>query len=101
AVAGFHSIKHSMFDLAFNYRQRGMAAYSELQQREFSVEGQGYRAAKHQSFVGTGYFDQIAQTIAGGEVSTAALKGSTEKEQFECTLPAKEPSRALAQWTGD
>src|SRR5215813_9716901 len=89
-LAGFHSINHSMFDLAFNYRQRGMAAYSELQQREFSVEGQGYRAAKHQSFVGTGYFDQIAQTIAGGEVSTAALKGSTEKEQFECTLTERE-----------
>jgi len=81
-LAGFHSLNLGMFELARGYAQRGMAAYSELQQTEFEVEGAGYRAVKHQSFVGTGYFDLVAQTVAGGEVSTAALKGSTEEDQF-------------------
>ncbi len=83
-LAGFHSLNASMFDLADGYRQRGMAAYSEFQQREFELEEQhGFRAIKHQSFVGAGYFDEIQIVISHGESSTVALKGSTEEEQFE------------------
>jgi isocitrate lyase len=82
-LAGFHSINLGMFELARGYKETGMAAYSILQESEFAHEKDGYRAVKHQTFVGTGYFDALAQTIAGGEVSTAALKGSTEEEQFE------------------
>ena len=82
-LAGFHALNLSMFELALNYRDSGMAAYSELQQREFAAEAeQGYRATKHQSFVGTGYFDEVAQVVAGGNASTTALSGSTEEEQF-------------------
>ena len=72
-----------MYELALLYKENGMTAYSNLQQAEFAYEAQGYRAVKHQSFVGTGYFDAVAKTIGGGEISTAALKGSTEEEQFE------------------
>jgi isocitrate lyase len=82
-LAGFHSINLGMYELARGYKESGMAAYSLLQESEFAYERDGYRAVKHQAFVGTGYFDALAQTIAGGEVSTAALKGSTEEEQFE------------------
>ncbi len=82
-LAGFHSLNLGMFELARGYRDSGMAAYSVLQDREFEREREGYRAVKHQAFVGTGYFDAIAETVAGGQVSTAALKGSTEEEQFE------------------
>jgi len=81
-LAGFHSINLGMYELARSYKESGMAAYSLLQESEFAYEKEGYRAVKHQAFVGTGYFDALAQTIAGGEVSTAALKGSTEEEQF-------------------
>jgi isocitrate lyase len=81
-LAGFHALSYSMFDLAHGYRMRGMAAYSELQEAEFAAEAHGYTAAKHQHEVGTGYFDEVAKVIAGGEVSTAALVGSTETEQF-------------------
>jgi isocitrate lyase len=81
-LAGFHSINLGMYELARSYKESGMAAYSLLQESEFASEKEGYRAVKHQAFVGTGYFDALAQTIAGGEVSTAALKGSTEEEQF-------------------
>ncbi len=82
-LAGFHALNYGMFELARGYKESGMAAYSILQEQEFAAEKYGYRATKHQAFVGTGYFDTLAQTIAGGEVSTAALKGSTEEEQFE------------------
>jgi isocitrate lyase len=82
-LAGFHSVNLGMYELAHGYREEGMAAYSRLQEREFELEKEGYRAVKHQTFVGTGYFDKVAQTIAGRAVSTAALKGSTEEEQFE------------------
>ena len=82
-LAGFHSLNFAMFELAKNYRQKQMTAYAELQEREFASESDGYRATKHQSFVGTGYFDQITQVIAGGTASTTALSGSTEEEQFE------------------
>ena len=71
-----------MFNLAHGYRDRGMAAYSELQEAEFAAESLGYTATKHQHEVGTGYFDDVAQVIAGGESSTTALHGSTEEEQF-------------------
>jgi len=81
-LAGFHSLNLSMFELAQGYRQSGMSAYSQLQQREFDCEDQGYGAAKHQRFVGTGYFDEITKVVGGGTASTTALTGSTEEEQF-------------------
>jgi len=81
-LAGFHALNYSMFKLARGYRDRGMAAYSELQESEFAAESEGYSATKHQREVGTGYFDEVAKVIAGGETSTAALTGSTEEEQF-------------------
>lgn len=81
-LAGFHALNHSMFELARGYRERGMAAYSDLQQAEFASEAYGYTATRHQREVGTGYFDEVAQVIAGGSSSTTALTGSTEEEQF-------------------
>lgn len=81
-LAGFHALNHSMYQLAHDYKDRGMAAYSELQQAEFAAEKIGYTATKHQREVGTGYFDAVSQVIAGGTSSTLALEGSTEKEQF-------------------
>ena len=71
-----------MFELARGYRDRGMAAYSELQQAEFAAEQHGYTATRHQREVGTGYFDQVAEAISGGTSSTLALEGSTEAAQF-------------------
>ncbi|BAB06396.1 isocitrate lyase [Halalkalibacterium halodurans] len=82
-LAGFHALNHSMFELAYGYKQRGMGAYSELQQAEFASEVKGYTATRHQREVGTGYFDQVAQTITGGTSSTTALTGSTEEAQFQ------------------
>jgi len=81
-LAGFHSLNYGMFELARGYKERGMAAYSELQQAEFAAENLGYSATRHQREVGTGYFDEVAQVITGGTSSTTALKGSTEEEQF-------------------
>ncbi len=81
-LAGFHALNFSMFELARDYKDRGMAAYSELQQREFDAEKYGYTATKHQREVGAGYFDEVAQVVAGGAASTTALTGSTEEEQF-------------------
>ena len=81
-LAGFHALNFSMFELARGYAERGMAAYSELQQAEFAAEPHGYTATRHQREVGTGYFDDVAQAISGGESSTTALGGSTEAEQF-------------------
>jgi isocitrate lyase len=81
-LAGFHALNHSMFELARTYKAEGMAAYSRLQQAEFASEKDGYSATKHQREVGTGYFDEVSQVIAGGECSTTALSGSTEKAQF-------------------
>jgi len=81
-LAGFHALNHGMFELARGYRDRGMAAYSELQQAEFGSEIHGYTATRHQREVGTGYFDEVAQVISGGKSSTTALSGSTEEEQF-------------------
>ncbi len=82
-LAGFHSLNHAMFELARGYRDRGMAAYSELQQAEFASEANGYTATRHQREVGTGYFDLVAETLSGGTSSTTALKESTEAAQFE------------------
>lgn len=81
-LAGFHALNHSMFELARGYQERGMAAYSELQQAEFNSEQYGYTATRHQREVGTGYFDQVSMVITGGTSSTTALKGSTEEAQF-------------------
>ena len=81
-LAGFHSLNHSMFDLASGYRDEGMTAYVDLQQREFAAESSGYTATRHQREVGTGYFDAVKNVITGGESSTLALTESTETEQF-------------------
>lgn len=81
-LAGFHSLNHAMFELASDYRDRGMAAYSELQEAEFASEAVGYTATRHQREVGTGYFDAIATAVSGGQSSTVALKESTETAQF-------------------
>ena len=81
-LAGFHALNYSMFDLAQGYKNRGMAAYSELQQQEFDAEDRGYTATKHQREVGTGYFDEIKNVITDGTSSTGAMEGSTEKAQF-------------------
>ncbi|MDQ2861426.1 MAG: isocitrate lyase [Pseudomonadota bacterium] len=81
-LAGFHSLNHGMFELARGYRDRGMAAYSELQEAEFASEAHGYSATRHQREVGAGYFDQVAQTISAGASSTTALADSTESAQF-------------------
>jgi isocitrate lyase len=81
-LAGFHVLNYAMFELAYDYKERGMAAYSELQQREFDAEERGYTATKHQREVGAGYFDDVAQVVAGGMASTTALTGSTEEMQF-------------------
>jgi isocitrate lyase len=87
-LAGFHSINTGMFELARGYRKHGMTAYALLQNREFELEQEhGYRAVKHQSFVGAGYFDDVTQVITGGRASTTAMSGSTEEEQFQEKTP--------------
>jgi isocitrate lyase len=82
-LAGFHTLNHAMFELARGYRERGMIAYAELQERELASEDDGYSATQHQREVGAGWFDEVAEVIAGGDgVATAAMAGSTEEEQF-------------------
>jgi isocitrate lyase len=81
-LAGWHALNLSMFELSKSYCEKGMFGYSQLQEREFAQEANGYRAAKHQGFVGTGYFDRVQEVITSGQASTAALAGSTEEEQF-------------------
>jgi isocitrate lyase len=81
-LAGFHALNTSMFELSKAYVERGMAGFSELQQREFALEKDGFKAIKHQSFVGTGYFDAVQNVVQQGLSSTTALAGSTETEQF-------------------
>ncbi len=85
-LAGFHAVNLSMWELARGYKDRQMAAYSELQEREFAAEKDGYSAVKHQAFVGAGYFDEI--TSICGESSTHALRDSTEEDQFAAKLAA-------------
>jgi isocitrate lyase len=87
-LSGFHALNHSIFQLAQDYRERGMAAYADLQSREFLSEREGYQAVKHQEFVGVGYFDDVTQVISGGQSSTTALEGSTEKAQFHLETSA-------------
>jgi len=91
-LAGFHSLNLSMFNLARGYKERGMEAYSELQQAEFAAEAEGYTATRHQREVGVGYFDAVALAISGGRSSTTALHGSTEEAQFhDDAAPARHP----------
>jgi isocitrate lyase len=80
-LAGFHSLNYSMFNLAYGYARNQMSAFVELQEAEFAAAEKGFTAVKHQREVGTGYFDAVTTTIES-EASTAALKGSTEDEQF-------------------
>jgi isocitrate lyase len=94
-LAGWHALNLSMFELASAYRADGMYGYSQLQQREFSQEADGYRAAKHQAFVGTGYFDAVQTAISSGAHSTGAMAGSTETEQFTSALKSG-PKRVVA-----
>jgi isocitrate lyase len=105
-LAGFHALNLSMFELARGYKLAGMTAYSRLQEKEFSRESQyGYEAVKHQRFVGTGYFDQVQQVISRGLVSTTALAGSTEAEQFlenrSPTWPERGPDAGYQSARGD
>ena len=81
-LAGFHALNTAMFELALAYKERGMAGYSELQEREFELQKKGFRAVKHQSFVGTGYFDEIQTVVTSGKSATVAMKDSTETAQF-------------------
>ena len=82
ALAGFHALNESMFELARGYARSGMSAYVELQEREFALEESGYTATRHQREVGAGYFDGVLDAVTGGEASTRALEGSTEEAQF-------------------
>jgi isocitrate lyase len=81
-LAGFHALNLSMFELARGYSRRGMGAYSEMQEREFAAQADGFTAVRHQREVGTGYFDAVAMAISGGKSSTTAMSGSTEADQF-------------------
>jgi len=92
-LAGFHQLNYGMFELARAYAERGMAAYSELQEAEFAGERNGYTAIKHQREVGTGYFDAVSMAITGGTASTTAMAGSTEVAQFSAAL---HPAEAVA-----
>ena len=95
-LAGWHALNLSMFELASAYRDNGMLGYSQLQQREFGQEAAGYRATKHQSFVGTGYFDAVQTAISAGVHSTGAMAGSTEDEQFAAPSASHAPRRGVA-----
>ena len=95
-LAGWHALNLSMFELASAYREDGMLGYSQMQQREFGQEQVGYRATKHQAFVGTGYFDAVQTAITAGQTSVAAMAGSTETEQFHGAAQAPEPTRVVA-----
>nr|WP_299340130.1 isocitrate lyase [Allomuricauda sp.] len=81
-LAGFHALNTSMFELSKAYKEKGMAGYSELQEREFALQEHGFKAVKHQGFVGTGYFDTVQNIVTSGTASTVAMKGSTETAQF-------------------
>ncbi|PYQ51901.1 MAG: isocitrate lyase [Acidobacteria bacterium] len=81
-LAGFHALNYSMYELAREFKEEGMPAYSRLQQSEFAAEEHGYTATKHQHEVGTGYFDEVMKVISSGQASTTALDGSTEAAQF-------------------
>jgi isocitrate lyase len=93
-LAGFHSLNLSMFELASDYARRGMAAYSQMQEREFEAQSAGFTAVRHQREVGTGYFDAVAMAVSGGKSSTTAMSGSTEAAQF---LAAEKRLRIAAE----
>ncbi|GAC1575359.1 MAG: isocitrate lyase [Candidatus Elarobacter sp.] len=93
-LAGWHALNHAMFELAYDYNKRGMSAYADFQAGEFASEPRGYTATRHQREVGTGYFDEVAKLVSGGESSTTALTGSTEEAQFKQTAAPKEPAIA-------
>jgi isocitrate lyase len=95
-LAGFHAVNLSMFRLAKGYARSGMTAYTELQEDEFRAEEEGYAAVKHQSFVGAGYFDEVAQVLSGGLTTTLAMEGSTEQEQFAAPKEKRPGSAAAA-----
>ena len=95
-LAGWHALNLSMFELAAAYRDDGMLGYSRMQQREFGQEPLGYRATKHQAFVGTGYFDAVQTAITAGGHSTGAMAGSTEAEQFALNPASLERERVVA-----
>ena len=101
-LAGFHAVNYSMFRLARGYAEQGMTAYTELQEAEFAAEPEGYRAVKHQAFVGTAYFDEVAQVLSGGLTSTRAMDGSTERQQFAPVAgePLPEPAGTRARRDG-
>ncbi|MDA4126630.1 MAG: isocitrate lyase [Thaumarchaeota archaeon] len=92
-LAGFHALNHSMFSLAKGYVTDGMSAYVKLQREEFMDEQEGYAAVKHQTFVGTGYFDDVASVVSAHSASTLAMKGSTEEKQFETGKLANKDKR--------
>ena len=81
-LAGFHALNTSMFEVSKACKERGMAGYSELQEREFGLIKDGFKAVKHQAFVGTTYFDYVQNAVSQGEASTVAMNGSTELAQF-------------------
>ncbi|RMH68886.1 MAG: isocitrate lyase, partial [Actinomyces sp.] len=81
-LAGWHALNASAFELALGYQRSDMAAYVELQEKEFAMEADGYTATRHQREVGAGYFDLVNTIVTGGQTSTLALEGSTEQEQF-------------------
>ena len=88
-LAGWHALNLGMFELSKEYLKDGMLAYSNFQQREFANEPNGFRATKHQTFVGTGYFDAVQTTITNGVSSTTAMEGSTEEQQFQTAVSGK------------
>ncbi|VDM76032.1 unnamed protein product, partial [Strongylus vulgaris] len=94
-LAGFHANSYSMFDLARNYKEKGMFAYSALQELEFEAEKHGYSAVKHQREVGTGYFDHVSNAVTGGKSSTTALTGSTEEAQFHTITASSEDEEIM------
>ena len=81
-LSGFHALNYTMFNLARDYRERGMLAYAKLQEEEFEAEKNGYGAVRHQEFVGTGYFDEVTKVASNGLSAVLSMKGSTEEEQF-------------------
>lgn len=93
-LAGFHSLNTSMFELALAYNREGMLGYSHLQEREFALQKNGFKAVRHQAFVGTSYFDAVQETVTSGKASTGALQGSTEEEQFtQPVMTVEEPEK--------
>src|SRR5207245_1326429 len=87
-LSAFHALNHSLWLLAKEFKERGMAAYADLQEREFTSERDGYEAIRHQEFVGVGYFDEVTQVATNGKSTTLAMEGSTEREQFRAAPPA-------------